>query len=265
MKRLLFLPLAFVTLLLFVFPAFAEPSLLDDHKFSSAIFQIKPTNDIVSETISINKQKSPAKAFLFSAVVPGTGELYSKAKRGIIFMAAEVALWVTYFVMNGQAEDLKADYVAYVDEHIVFEDDSPVYSTETWTLEDYEHATQSDNWHYVYTENNGQPLTRVGKYYWKDLPEEKIDAPGGISLSESESQYRIEAFNKRTDMNDKFKQSKVFIGLVVINHIVSAIDARIAATIYNKQNNKADVSFSLLPMMSNSRDTNAMLNMSGRF
>ena len=39
--------------------------------------------------LSSVQPRSPAKAFLFSAAVPGTGEFYSGAKRGMFFVAAE--------------------------------------------------------------------------------------------------------------------------------------------------------------------------------
>jgi len=148
---------------------------------------------------SDSAQKSPGKAFILSAIVPGTGELYAENKRGIAFMATEAVFWLTYFVLHGKANDLKDDYLAFVDENIMFEDDSPVKSTATWTLEDYEHSTQSDNWHYVYTENNGNPVPRGGKFYWKDLPEDKISEPAGELVSNSS--LRLEAYQKRMSSN----------------------------------------------------------------
>jgi hypothetical protein len=213
-------------------PAIANPFINNPN--AEAAMQLEDKiNETMAGSLPPDGLKSPSRAFLLSAVIPGTGEFYAGTKRGVLFVAAEVAFWVTYFVIHGQAEDLKEDYVEFVDSRIVFEEDSPVNSTETWTLEDYEHATQSDNWHYVYTENNGKPLDRVGKYYWDDLPQDLIDEPGGVSLSESQSLARVEAYNKRGSMNDKFKNAKVFVGLVILNHIVSAVDARIAAAIHN--------------------------------
>jgi len=213
-------------------PAIAGP-LINNPGAKAAIQLDEKLNETMASSLPPDGLKSPSKAFLFSAVVPGTGELYAGTKRGLLFVAAEIAFWTTYFVVHGQAEDIKEDYVDFVDSHIVFEEDSPVSSTETWTLEDYEHATQSDNWHYVYTESNGKPVDRVGKYYWDDLPQDLIGEPGGVPLSESQSLVRVEAYSKRGSMNDKFKNAKVFLGLVILNHIVSAVDARIAAAIHN--------------------------------
>ena len=39
----------------------------------------------------------------------------------------------------------------------------------------------------------------------------------------------------RMDANDKFQLAKTFLGIAILNHVVSAIDARIAAKSYNKK------------------------------
>ena len=241
-------------------------SLLDNPDAEAVVQQNKELNEPIEASSPIIKPKSPGKAFLFSAAVPGSGELYSGAKRGGIFAAAEIAFWTAYIMIHSDAEDVKEDYIAFVDEHIVFEDEPspPPYatSTENWTLEDYEHATQSDNWHYVYTEENGMPVDRVGKFYWDDLPADRIDQPGSVDMV---SQSRAEAFEMRHSANGKFKRAKFFLGLVVANHIVSAIDARIAATIYNNRILKTAPEISLHPTISPSGNVGAYLALYKRF
>jgi hypothetical protein len=198
----------------------------------------KDTPKPIADFLTIKNEKSPLIAFIYSAVIPGSGELYVGKKRGIAFMAVEITLWSAYAVLHGKAGDLRNNYVKYVDEHILFEPDSPATSTKNWTLEDYEHATQADNWHYVYTDNNGKPIDRVGKFYWEDLPEDKIDESGEVSLSESNSRYRVEAYSKRGYANTKYKQAKRYLSMVVVNHLISAIDARVSAIMRNRQSSQ---------------------------
>jgi len=240
-----------------------KDSLLLAHGTSSDVITQQNTEPSkpASDLSSIIRQKSPSKAFLFSAVVPGTGEFYSGAKRGIAFVVSEIAFWVTYFALHGRAEELKDGYLNFVDEHIAFEEDSPATSTKNWTLEDYEHATQTDNWHYVYTEHDGNPVDRVGKFYWKDLPEDKIDESGGALISK----FRAEAYNKRSSTNRKFKQAKICLGLVVVNHIVSAVDARISAISHNKRASRTSTQLSLTPVLSPSGYSGACLVLSRQF
>jgi hypothetical protein len=238
---------------------------INDLGAEATVQQDRELGKPIAEPLSSAQPKSPGKAFLFSAAIPGTGEFYSGAKRGVLFMAAEVAFWTAYVVLHGRGEELKDDYIEFCDEHIVFEEDSPASSTGSWTLEDYEHATQSDNWHYVYTESNGKPVERVGKFHWADLPEDMIDQPGDKPLSESQSQFRMEAFDKRGSTNDKFKQAKMFLGLVILNHIISAVDGRIAATSYNKQISETSAAISFHPTVSSSGRLGAHLTLHGRF
>ncbi|HGE71780.1 TPA: hypothetical protein ENX78_13145 [Candidatus Poribacteria bacterium] len=205
-------------------------------------------------------QKSPTKAFLFSAVAPGTGELYIGSKKGIAFIASEIAFWSAYIVLNGRANNLRDSYTSYVDEHIAFEEDSPTKSTKDWTLEDYEHATQTDNWHYVYTENNGEPIDRVGKFYWKDIPEEKIDEQGNELISK----YRATAYSMRGSANKKYKQAKVCLSMVVLNHVISAIDARVSAIIKSKKSPQT-TNISIHTSISSNLTPNLYAVMQGQF
>lgn len=175
-------------------------------------------------------------------------------------MIAEAAFWSGYFILHGRAEDLKEDYIAFVDKHILFEADSPAKSTKKWTLEDYEHATQTDNWHYVYTESNGQPIDRVGKFYWSDLPKDLIDEPGSGLVSG----LRAEAYSKRGSMNEKFKQAKLCIGLIIVNHVISAIDGRISAISFNNRLPE-NSEISIKPIISPSGNLYACLTLEKHF
>ena len=176
--------------------------------------------------------KSPNRAFLSSLVVPGSGQLYIGAKRGYLQIAAEVGLLTFYLITHNRANGLRDDYRQEVREHVRF--DGPG-TFDTWDeIEDFEHATLFDNWHNVYTDNNGQPLERVGKWYWDDRAAFKNETLG--ANPDAPSQQRLVALQLRNDANDKFERARTFLGLVILNHVVSAIDARIATKSYNRKN-----------------------------
>jgi hypothetical protein len=180
------------------------------------------------DTLNIKPTKSPTKAFLYSAVVPGSGQLYIGAKRGYLQVAAEVGLLAAYFITRSSAQDLREDYREHVRQHVIFE--GPTKFDDWDPIEDFEHATLFDNWHNVYTDNNGEPLERVGRWYWADrkaFKDEKREKP--------DSPQREVAYQLRMDANDKFQSAKTFLGIAILNHVVSAIDARIAAKSYNRK------------------------------
>ena len=57
------------------------------------------TASIIPQSVSSappKMDKDPRKAFLFSVLLPGTGELYAGRKRGFFFMALEVGGLATY-------------------------------------------------------------------------------------------------------------------------------------------------------------------------
>ena len=173
--------------------------------------------------------KSPNRAFLSSLVVPGSGQLYVGAKRGYLFLAADIALLVGYFITRSDAENSRDEYREMVREHVIF--DGPG-TFETWDpIEDFEHATLFDNWHNVYTENNGEPLSRTGKWYWDDRRAFKDEDRKG----DSDSPNREEALRLRYEANDKFELARTLLGGVILNHAISAIEARIVAKQQNKR------------------------------
>jgi len=183
------------------------------------------------------ESKSPAKAFLFSAIIPGTGEIYTGAKRGYVQIIAEVGFIAAAIITHRQASDMRDDYFTEVEKYVLCDDflddipDKPCLF-EKWTGEDYEHATMYDNWHNVYTESEGKPIERVGAFYWEDRKHVKDDEK---RERDPDSEERDEALKLRNKSNDRFQLSKIFIGLTIFNHIVSAIDARIMAKIYNQR------------------------------
>ena len=178
--------------------------------------------------LNLDLIKSPTKAFLYSALVPGSGQLYIGAKRGYLQIAAEVGLLAAYFVIRSDAQSIREDYREMVRENVVFEGPTKI---DDWDpIEDYEHATQYENWDHKY--DSEATRERTGKWHWKREGDAFTDRP---AKEVPDSPARLEAFNLRMDANDKFQLAKTFLGIALLNHVVSAVDARIAAKRYNKK------------------------------
>ena len=178
--------------------------------------------------LNLEPPKSPTKAFLYSALAPGSGQLYIGAKRGYLQIAAEVGLLAAYFITRSSAQTLREDYRDLVRDNIVFEGPTRI---DYWDpIEDFEHATQYENWNHPY--DSEATRARTGKWHWKRDGEAFKDRP---AKEVPASEIRLEAFETRMDANDKFQLAKTFLGIALLNHVVSAIDARIAAKSYNKK------------------------------
>lgn len=60
---------------------------------------------------------SPARAFMYSMLVPGTGELAQGSASGFAFLAADVAGWAGVIVYNQRGHDGEDRYRRFVDQH----------------------------------------------------------------------------------------------------------------------------------------------------
>ena len=178
--------------------------------------------------LNLETTKSPTKAFLYSALVPGSGQLYIGAKRGYLQIAAEAGLLAAYFITRSNAQSLREDYREQVRDNVVFEGPTKIQDWDP--IEDFEHATQYENWNHAY--DSEATRARTGKWYWKREGDAFKDHP---AKEVPASETRLEAFQMRMDANDKFQLAKTFLGIAILNHVVSAIDARIAAKSYNKK------------------------------
>ena len=177
-------------------------------------------------TQGLQPRKSPNEAFLYSLIVPGMGQLYTGAKRGYVYMAAEVGLLTTYFVLRNSASNTREDYRDLVRQHVIF--DGPG-SFEDWDpIEDFEHATQYENWNHVY--DSEATRKRTGKWYWDDARSFKNEADVDI---EFDSPHRLAAFDLRQQANDTFQLARTVLGMAILNHVVSAVEARITTKRFN--------------------------------
>ena len=181
---------------------------------------------------TLQPRKSPNEAFLYSLVIPGMGQLYTGAKRGYIYTAAEIGFLATFFILRNSAANTRDDYRDVVRDRVVF---IGAGSFEDWDpIEDFEHATQYETWNHPY--DSEATRNRTGKWYWQDLnPDLKNEKHTDLEERGLGSKYRLEAFDLRQKANDTFERSKFFLGLAILNHVVSAVEARITAKRFNNR------------------------------
>ena len=217
----------------------SQEHLLTDFYLTSNL-GIRTLADQSTTNDNIVSLKSPNEAFLYSLAIPGMGQLYNGSKYGYIYTAAEIGLWITYFVLRNSAVNTREDYRELVRENLIFIGPG---SFEEWDeIEDYEHATQYENWNHVYDSETTR--NRTGKWYWKDLDPSLKDAKD--TSIEFDSKHRLQAYDLRQEANGTFENARTVLGLVILNHVFSAVEARISTKRWNnrqQQNAAFEVAF----------------------
>ena len=210
---------------------------------STAIEETQPD----SPSLDHRLVKDPNRAFMQSLILPGMGQIYTESKRGYAWLGTEVALLVSYVVVRRQAKSLESDYVHRVKDGVAFEGPTKF---DQWNMEDFEHATMYDNWHNVYNESNGEPShPRIGKWYWKDRKQFKDITR---KKEEEDSPQREIALKSRQDSNSTYERARSVLGLVILTHLASAVDARISAKLFNQRHQLSeslDLEFALRPQL----------------
>lgn len=164
--------------------------------------------------------KSPRKAFLFSALVPGTGELYAGTKRGILFLGIEATMWTGYALLSKKGKDIERDFQKLADEH--WDNDRFLVWKENYVAAGYDTMRFT---HTLPEKKDQQYYELIGKYDqfvagWDDFIREP-DSPDSSGTSKERLNYE----DKRFQSNKHLKRASYALGVLFFNHLVSAIDA----------------------------------------
>jgi len=206
--------------------------------------------------------KKPGRALIYSAFIPGTGELYVGAeKRGIAFLAVEAAAWTWYFTQHSSGKNKEDEYMDFADGN--WKETAYVSWYAHW--EDWYDARRGDNdpdferifTHHLPDQKDDDYYEMIGKYDqfsygWLGDPNDYL--PGDYAPNDSLLGYtfdkttyhicrgedavattnRDDYANLRGDANKLLKRASWGISAALFNHVISAVDAALAAKAYNK-------------------------------
>jgi hypothetical protein len=207
---------------------------------------------------SNDNEKSPWLAGLLSLAVPGAGEVYSESYvKGAIFFGVEIGSWITTLIYNKKGNDQTAKFENYANEHYsvvryaqwvignfgidtntykIFRSTpvncGPPFPCINWNELNQAEQTIGDFTHQLPYYAQQQYYELIGKYkqFSKGWDSQIGD---DTNFKEGNPQFYMygEMFNKA----DKYyKVADAFISVIVVNHILSALDAAWTATKYNK-------------------------------
>ncbi len=213
-------------------------------------------------TTMLPGMKKPGRALIYSAFIPGTGELYVGAeKRGISFLAVEVAAWTWYFTQNSSGKNKEDEFKVFADDN--WKEMSYLDWYGHW--EDWYDARRGENdpdfekmfTHHLPPQIDNDYYEMIGKYDqfsygWIGDPDEYL--PGDYAPNDSLLGYtfdkttyhicrgedavatvnRDKYMNMRDDANRLLKRATWGMSAALFNHVISAVDAALAAKSYNK-------------------------------
>ncbi|MCX5801083.1 MAG: hypothetical protein NTX17_06815 [Candidatus Eisenbacteria bacterium] len=193
-------------------PLDSEPALLLAQKaIEEPVTATEKTGELGS---SRQVEKSPAKAFLFSGMVPGSGELYVGAKRGYIFLGVEAVAWASSYFLRESGNKKEEEFEDFADRHWAFPAIGSEYNGSVYT------AQRDSLMQYFYVHNK--------QHYYEDIGKQPFCMPGWDSTVNLESYLDM-----RDNSNWLLKNSNYAMMAAVVNHVVSAVDALRLARNYN--------------------------------
>ena len=194
-------------------------------------------------------EKSPKRAFFMSALVPGSGEFWVGAKkRAALFFGLEVLGWSTYLNWDGKGNDLEEEFRARADttynpwNYLAWQDSpNSRFSSITHALpcSSYVKAAPSsvpvpDAVKNCPGTDKQQFYELIGKYDqfvsgWHDVYDNdtgnRVEFTEVDSAENFQSETRLSYEVDRNESNKYLKRASNALGLMLVNHVLSSIDA----------------------------------------
>lgn len=191
--------------------------------------------------------KSVGRALLYSAILPGAGELYAGSwRRAAVFFGLEVVGWGVYLNWNDKGKDIEDEFRARADttwsplSYLAWRN-STISRNSSIT-----HALPCSSFVANITSSTTVPEALAGcagaerqQYYeligkynqfvagWEDLSDQNgFVRPTEVDSAENFlSEIRLTYEDRRNDSNRFLKRASTVGGLILVNHVISAVDA----------------------------------------
>jgi hypothetical protein len=216
-----------------------SPGHLDLQKLASDEGSDSMSNSAASASIPGKKQIG--RGLLFSLIVPGTGQLYAGPWwRAVPWIAVEAASWTVFAIYESKGQDKTNEFQHFADTHF----SRARYKQAEDSLKDINGGELPPNFtHTLPSENNQQYYEMIGKYLsqfgygWDDATGDNPDGPT-LEFDGTTANFYYYA-GMRGDANDLLHVANIGMEVVLVNHILSALDAALLVRLHNRQIEKA--------------------------
>ncbi len=194
--------------------------------------------------------KSPLKAFVLSAAVPGAGQLYTGSKiKAAAFFGIEVLAWAGYIAYQGKGDDKTDIYEAFSNLHWS-ENRYADFLDANFPLDDpsqpgpRDDDSAYDNGNLYFTHH--LPDTKTQQYYemtgkydqfvfgWDDVDTTATPPTlANLHLADSPNRHHYEGL--RHDANVMYGRATASLVVMMANHLISGAEAALAARNHNRK------------------------------
>lgn len=212
-----------------------------------------------------SEEKSAMRAAIYSAIIPGTGQYYAGSIwKSILFFGIEVAGWTVYIVNTSKGDDQESQMESYADSYwseqkywsrLYYEakqpgsgiTNLPEYEVNSENLINDYNADVANSLRYLETalgHTHRLPTTKTQQYYemivkyltqfgngWEDADFYYTYYGNTNNMSPQMFTYR----DMRNDMNDYYDTASTATNIILVNHVLSALDAAWTASRYNRE------------------------------
>ncbi len=195
-------------------------------------------------TAEVSGKKNIGRALMFSLVLPGTGQLYAGPWwRALPWLAIEAAGWGVFATYNKKGSDKTDEFEDFADVHFsrtryLAAEDSIKGLNNDQLPDNFTHTLPPTNTQQYY-EMIGKYLLQFG-YGWDDATG---DDPNGPTLFFDGTTANFFYYSDmRGEANDLLNTANIGMEVVLVNHIISALEAAFLVRQHNKRiENAADL------------------------
>ncbi|MEK7729559.1 MAG: hypothetical protein AAB354_14180 [candidate division KSB1 bacterium] len=184
-------------------------------------------------------ERSVKKAFIFSAIVPGAGELYNRSYlSALAFLSVEIGAWALYSKYNKRGDEFTDVFELYANTHwneqrywdsLARDSGGKCAPSDRPCLKDYERDSFS---HFLPDSKNQTYYENIGKYDQFNAGWD--DSQSGDARQRDSANREAYTF-MRLDANKQFQNAARATTVVLVNHLLSALHAAYTTHRHNQQ------------------------------